>query len=371
MTALPRRLPGALRFALAVVAILALMEAGAWLSVGGVKRLPAFFADTPDHGYYSLAPGRYRYWHRSRRVTVTIGEDARRIVPAAPTEAEREIWLIGDSQVFGWGLDDAETVAARLQTYLGADYRIVNAGVPGYGPMTYVRVLETAPREADRIVFFTETNDGQDAFSSAPFGKPHCGILTVPGGVGAALPCRVMNSQLFSLIIDIRNAMAPQRLSPSLNCNPGLRSSSAIIRSRIDAVERRIAASRAASGATGGATGGAALTATIPWDARIAPRRLKIYLPTLDAADCAWDFPDAAGLVAAFAAAQDKDALFQKNDHHLSAAGADFVAKHLARAVRNGSAGAGAAENGGHPAEQEERRAQQQADDMLANDLGP
>jgi hypothetical protein len=51
-----------------------------------------------------------------------------------------EVVVIGDSQVFGLGVEETQTASAKLQALLpGA--RVINAGVPTYGPPEYERVL--------------------------------------------------------------------------------------------------------------------------------------------------------------------------------------------------------------------------------------
>ena len=59
------------------------------------------------------------------------------MVPAAAavTDPAWRIWLIGDSQTFGFGLSDADTWPNRLQEILlergYRDTKVLNLGVPG------------------------------------------------------------------------------------------------------------------------------------------------------------------------------------------------------------------------------------------------
>lgn len=50
------------------------------------------------------------------------------------------IVIVGDSQVFGLGVEDDDTVAARLQVHTGRP--VHNGGVPTYGPEEYLAVLD-------------------------------------------------------------------------------------------------------------------------------------------------------------------------------------------------------------------------------------
>src|SRR5436305_9913212 len=81
-------------------------------------RLPLverYFAPAGNSAGYGLAASQsYEYLHNGRRVTVTTDAEGHRVVPGAPNAAPHTLYVIGDSQAFGWGLSDAETVPARL-----------------------------------------------------------------------------------------------------------------------------------------------------------------------------------------------------------------------------------------------------------------
>jgi hypothetical protein len=56
-----------------------------------------------------------------------------------PERSEGEVLIVGDSQVFGLGVEEGETFSARLAELLGKT--VINAGVPTYGPEEYRQVL--------------------------------------------------------------------------------------------------------------------------------------------------------------------------------------------------------------------------------------
>ncbi len=58
---------------------------------------------------------------------------------ALPESGDREVIVVGDSQVFGLGVEERETFSALLQGKL-EDRRVINAGVPTYGPLEYEKV---------------------------------------------------------------------------------------------------------------------------------------------------------------------------------------------------------------------------------------
>lgn len=69
-----------------------------------------------------------------------------------PVPTEGEVIVVGDSQVFGLGVDDGATFSARLASKRGAP--VLNAGVPTYGPDEYLATAREllAEREARTVV---------------------------------------------------------------------------------------------------------------------------------------------------------------------------------------------------------------------------
>lgn len=74
-------------------------------------------------------------------VTYTIDEHGLRRTesnPDGPTVA-----FFFDSMTFGEGVNDSETLPQQFADLTGRQYRVLNFGVPGYGPQTMLRTLET------------------------------------------------------------------------------------------------------------------------------------------------------------------------------------------------------------------------------------
>lgn len=80
--------------------------------------------------------------------------------PDLPPPSDDEVIVVGDSQVFGLGVNEDETAAAALGRALKKT--VINAGVPTYGPPEYNALLEEllAKRKAKTVVYVvTFAND--------------------------------------------------------------------------------------------------------------------------------------------------------------------------------------------------------------------
>ena len=61
--------------------------------------------------------------------------------------AEKKLLIVGDSVAFGVGVDDADTVASKLQELLGDGYAVVNAGVGGYTGRQVFKMADKLSKE--------------------------------------------------------------------------------------------------------------------------------------------------------------------------------------------------------------------------------
>lgn len=84
-------------------------------------------------------------------VTYTINGDGWRATPHPEPATAREsfVAVFGDSFAFGEGVNDDETLPARLAA-LAPGHRVYNFGVHGYGPQQMLALLESA--EVERVV---------------------------------------------------------------------------------------------------------------------------------------------------------------------------------------------------------------------------
>lgn len=84
------------------------------------------------------------------RVFYSIDETGARTTPTGRPDADTYLFL-GDSFIFGQGLNDSESLPAQLTMATAGAIRGINRGVPGYGPNHLVRALETG--EIERLAY--------------------------------------------------------------------------------------------------------------------------------------------------------------------------------------------------------------------------
>ncbi|MCX7934147.1 MAG: SGNH/GDSL hydrolase family protein, partial [Planctomycetota bacterium] len=94
------------------------------------------------------------------RFTVSINSQGQRLT--VPTvSAPRRVLMVGDSVTFGVGVDDADTIASRLQRRLGDRAQVINAGVGGYDGRMVMKMAEILLAEAPawQLVYIACQND--------------------------------------------------------------------------------------------------------------------------------------------------------------------------------------------------------------------
>ena len=86
----------------------------------------------------------------------------------ALTETDDEIVVLGDSQVFGLGVDDDETFSALLANHTGRP--VLNAGIPTYGPPEYYALAEEVLEQRHPTTVVVVLNFLNDPFE---LGRPN------------------------------------------------------------------------------------------------------------------------------------------------------------------------------------------------------
>ena len=157
-----------------------LFEAGMRLHAGS-EAAPAFqqlFMRDPEVGV-RLRPGASARFRTSEFETdIVINSSGVRDDEIGPKAAgERRIVVLGDSIVLAVQVQAAETFCARLQQRLNAQqaaggtaYRVINAGVQGYGPVEDLRFFERVARRFEADVVLVVVYVGNDAMEAADSG---------------------------------------------------------------------------------------------------------------------------------------------------------------------------------------------------------
>jgi hypothetical protein len=109
-----------------------------------------------------LSPELHAYLEKNTRVRYRFNIDAdgfRRTLPEV--EATRKILMVGDSGLFGVGVDDDATIASSLQQIVGSAYRVVNAGVAGYDGDAAFRVARKLSEQEPYalLIYVAHQND--------------------------------------------------------------------------------------------------------------------------------------------------------------------------------------------------------------------
>jgi hypothetical protein len=93
------------------------------------------------------------------RYTYNIDENGfRRTVPEV--DAEEKILMVGDSGLFGVGVDDENTIASSLQRLVGDSYCVVNAGVAGYdGERAFEAARKLSETEDYEVLVYVAHNN--------------------------------------------------------------------------------------------------------------------------------------------------------------------------------------------------------------------
>lgn len=299
--------------------------------------MPIFITDS-DGRNLRLIPAAHGNAHMyGRDIVVSVDANGHRTTVGAGGACPRHrLDLIGDSQVFGWGLSDSETIASRLQARLGPDWRVVNHGIPGTGPLQYAQVLRTVPKDAEVLVVFTEVNDLWDTYDVSR-NTTRCGFLTEPWWPRSSLVCPVLNLRVLQVGFATYDKLARQRALAPIGFDPTSGSAGRIlalhVRSMFVAGEVRAAHPHLHF-------------AALPFDGRFnAQARLDYFPPPIP--DAPRYFDDDYDMIDAFARDPDPIGLYLPRDPHLSPRGASLFAARVAptfRAVSDATPADGKAE---------------------------
>jgi lysophospholipase L1-like esterase len=175
-----RRIRRFCAFAAIVLAQFFVFEAGlrTWSSSEAGPSFQGLFENDPDAGYRLKAHARTRFKTPEFETDLAInGLGVRDNEEIGPKPAnERRIVLLGDSLVMAVQVQFDETFGELLERDLNAGssgirYRVINAGVQGYGPIEERLFFQRVGRELEPDLVITAVfvgNDAEEAVASRP-----------------------------------------------------------------------------------------------------------------------------------------------------------------------------------------------------------
>lgn len=274
---------------------------------------------------YALAAGTVcEMVQGGRAVHISIDALGHRVTPGASSDSSLPtIHLIGDSQVFGQGLSDQETLGYYLQKTMGDRFRVVNYGVPGYGPFAYKKTLQSIPKDDWAVVVHTEYNDLRDSYSERTQANARCGYLLPNSFVGNAMPCFGLNLRLFQLTTLFSGALIGDRKPLPVNYDPHDSVAAKVLMYRVRKLYEEEIKKR----------GKKLVFTVIPWDAALIRTRLQLYSPNVEQPVCWVEFPDDCDMKQHFLQTDGVESLYLPFDEHLSPKGASVLATVISNKI--------------------------------------
>lgn len=293
---------------------------------------PPIYEKSDDKMLYALKPAVHaKIFSHDRFWQVTTNQAGQRSVDDRGDHSRAEakndrgtLHLIGDSQVFGWGLSDHETLGYQLQQELrSSGQRVKNHGVPGYGPYEYLEVMASIPKQDKVVLFLTEENDTWDAYKIFKTGKIRCRFLVSYGGMEFLHQwCFVLRSRIVQTLLALLEDSSRKYMPTPIGFSDVSIISWQVLTSRIYGLLGEEIKSRGTN----------ILVATIPWKGRYDKEWSARYRPIPNVADAhyrTFPFSDGLDTVGLFYRLKDQQDLYIKGDSHLSTSGVDVLTQQV------------------------------------------
>ncbi len=179
--------------AVSVLASLAVAEGAARLLHRGAYPYLNLFASDARYGVKLQPDASTRVRSRDGRLTDISTNSLGFRGPEWDTQAPRRVLLLGDSQVFGYGVAFEDSLGPQLERALGPGTRAFVAAVPSWGPNeSLIALAELGPRFHPTDVVFV-ANAANDWFETVPNARrttAQDGWAASPGPRGADFPFR-------------------------------------------------------------------------------------------------------------------------------------------------------------------------------------
>ena len=154
----------------------ALMLAGRTISkVTGKYPTPVLWIDhgplfEASEAYgFAVRPGRYRIKERLGEKThvfgITITDERTRATSYFPRRSDKRIFMAGDSSMFGWGLNDEQTIPWLIQERL-PNFDVVNLSLSSYSPVhALLQLQQVSPRLGPDDIVVVDYHDVTNQFA--------------------------------------------------------------------------------------------------------------------------------------------------------------------------------------------------------------
>jgi hypothetical protein len=181
-----------------------------WGRSEAVPTFQGLFEDDPELGFRLKPHARTRFTSAEFAADIEINgagfRDDEELGPKGPDE--RRILLLGDSIVLSAQVDFSQTFGELLERRLnaratGARYRVINAGVQGYGPVEerlFFRKIVGVVQPDLVLAFVYVGNDAEEAFGSRAKLAPQTGVSSVNQSVVTRLRRLVRRSMVLQIL---------------------------------------------------------------------------------------------------------------------------------------------------------------------------
>jgi hypothetical protein len=120
----------------------------------------------------SLRPGRYRIKEqlgpKRHEFVITITDKGMRATSYFPGQSDRRLFMAGDSSMFGWALNDEQTIPWLTQARL-PNFEVLNLSLTSYSPVqTLLRLQQLAPRLGPNDIVVVEYHELSNKLSVVP-----------------------------------------------------------------------------------------------------------------------------------------------------------------------------------------------------------
>ncbi len=131
------------------------------------------FAPSETLGF-TILPGRYKVTEhlegRKHVFDLSVTETGRRATSYVPVKAQKRLLITGDSALFGWGLDDEETVPWLMQSRLPG-YEVVNLSLNSYSTVhALLQLRQVMPEFGPEDIVILAYHPATNAFNVANAG---------------------------------------------------------------------------------------------------------------------------------------------------------------------------------------------------------